>query len=385
MTRIPSLVLALALNLLAAVPLAAQNQLLGTVGLGRPGRGLEARAQALGGAGVALHGGNFSAINTAAIARINTPGVFLTFGQENRDIEGDVASGDFATADFPLLRVAIPVGGRHVVGVSVSNFLDQDWGVQFIDTLSLSTGDVSFRETRESDGGVSEFRFEWATVVSEKLSLGAAALFYSGESRRRVEKAFSVESGFSPFESLTSIEYNGWGVALGGELQPIPEMIIGGSFRYGFGLKAEADSGEAELDSDLPVAVDIGTSWQLTPDFIFALAGGFENWHAIGKDLPGVRAENTWRVGSGIELRALSNPSTSFFLRLGGHLERLPFRVGREAPWERAASLGFGLNLREGRGRMDATFELGRRGDRETNGISESFRRYMFGLSIFTS
>jgi len=384
MTRLAILVLALCHAMLDVGPLAAQTQLLGTVGLGRPGRGVEARARALGGAGVALHGGNFSAVNPAAIARINTPGVFLTFGQENRDIEGDFASGDFATADFPLVRIAIPLG-RNVVGLSVSSFLDQDWGVQFVDTLSLSSGEASFRETRESDGGVSEFRLELARVFSEKLSLGVAGSLFSGENRQRVEKAFSVESDFSPFESQTSVEYTGFGISLGAELQPFPEMILGAALRWGGPLHVESDSGGAELDTEVPSAADVGASWQLTRDFIFALAAGWENWGTTADDLPQVEAVDSWRFGGGVELRALSNPSTSLFVRLGGSLERLPFELEGDAPWARAASFGLGLNLREGRGRLDATVEIGSRADRDSNGIEESFTRYLFGLAIFTS
>ena len=371
-------------TLLAPGVAAAQVQLLGTVGLGRPARGIDARALAMGGAGVALHGGNFSTLNVAALARISTPGVFLTFGQENRHIEGDLADGHFSTADFPVVRVAFPVGERSVIGVAAANFLDQDWGVEFVDTLRLSSGDVAFRETRQSDGGVSEFRLEWATVLSEKLSVGAAGLFYSGETRQRVEKAFIASSAFMPFESETSLEYTGWGVSVGAEFQPFAEMILGGAFRRGFGLKIESDMG-AELETEVPMALDLGASWQLTPDFILALAGGWENWATTNDELPDVRSVDTWRLGGGIDFRALSNATTAFFLRLGGHFERQPFQLQGGAPWERAGSVGVGLNLREGRGRLDATFEFGSRADRESHGIDESFTRYMFGVAVFTS
>lgn len=374
---------ALVAALLVPIEAAGQAQLLGTVGLGRPGRGTDARARALGGAAVALHGGNFSAINTAALARINTPGVFLTFGQENRDIEGEAVSGDFATADFPVIRAAIPLG-RHVLSISVANFLDQDWGVEFVDTLRLSSGDVPFQETRESDGGVSEFRFEWASVISQRLSLGIAGLLFSGETRQRVEKAFQTESGFRPFESETSIEYSGWGASLSAEYEPLPEMLVGAVFRWGGDLDARTDGG-SELDTQVPLALEVGGSWQLTPELVVAVTSGFENWGELGGDLPEARPVDVWRFGGGIELRALSNPSSALFLRLGGRLERLPFEVGEGAPWERVGAFGLGLNLREGRGRIDASMELGNRADLESNGVEESFTRFMFGLSIFTS
>lgn len=392
------LLTALVLCGMASHPASAQSNVLGSVGLGRLARPLDARARALGNSGVALHGGNLSAINPASISRINLAGAWLTMMPEDRSVEGDVASGDFSTADFPLVQLAIPTPYEDwVMSVAFGAFLDRDWGVEFIDTLSLSNGDVAFRETRNADGGVSEFSFQLAGPVSSRWSMGAALRYYAGESRLTVRRVFEdsltvrggdgptrVQKFFNPYESTAALQSRGWGLSVGAEYQPIPEMILGAVATWRASLNVEEKVTEETSDVDLPVGLDLGGSWQLTPGVVLALALGWENWSSTGDDIPG-GANDVWRFGTGAEFRALRGTNSAVFVRLGAHLERQPFTLGGGWPWERAVSFGVGANLRDGRGRLDATIELGRRADLEEFQIEESYRRLIFSMAIFTS
>ena len=65
MSRRLLLTLLVVASALAPARALAQVNLLGATGLGRRVLALDARARAMGGAGVALHGGNLSAINPA--------------------------------------------------------------------------------------------------------------------------------------------------------------------------------------------------------------------------------------------------------------------------------------------------------------------------------
>lgn len=369
-----------------ALPSAAycQVRLLGATGLGRRLTPLDTRARAMGNAGVALHGGNLSAVNPAATARFAAPGIWATFLPENRSVKGEFANGDISTEDVPIIRLVTPWGDRWAVGISAGAYLNQDWGVQFIDSLTTSTGKVAFQETRTSDGGVTQFRLDVAGVTAEKLSLGASFLFYSGEARRRVERVFDVAVGWAPHEATTAIDYKGWGLAFGAEYEPIPEMIVGATASWGAGLKIENDTTGQSLDIALPLTFDVGGSWQLTPDFVMALALGWEGWSAVADELPNASASDLWRGGLGIELTALGGQTSKLVLRGGAHTERLPFEIGASAVWERALSLGLGLSLREGRARLDGSIEFGNRGNADKNDIEESYTRYSFGLAVFT-
>ncbi len=385
MTRrlLPVVVIAL-ISVLLPVQAVAQVRLLGATGLGRRLTPLDARARALGNAGVALHGGNLSAVNPAAAARFAGSGLWATFLPESRTVRGEFANGDITTEDVPVIRMVLPWGGRWAAGISAGAYLNQDWGVQFIDSLTTSTGNVAYQETRTSDGGVTQFRLDFAGVMAENLALGASFLFYSGEARRRVERIFEVDAGWAPHEATTALDYKGWGLAFGAEYQPIPEMIVGAVASWGAGLTIENDTTKQSLDIGLPLTLDVGGSWQLTPDFLFALALGWEGWSTVADDIPNAAASDVWRAGLGIELTALGGQTSKLLVRGGLHTERLPFEIGESAVWERAASLGLGLSLREGRARLDGSVEFGNRGNADKNDIEESYTRYSFGLAVFT-
>jgi hypothetical protein len=383
MTR-RALPLLIVFSLLLPAQATAQVRLLGATGLGRRITPLDARARGMGNAGVALHGGNLSAINPASAAWFTGAGIWATFLPESRTVKGEFANGEIDTEDVPVIRLVFPWGERWAASVSAGAYLDQDWGVQFIDTLSLSTGDVAFQETRTSDGGVTQFRFEVAGVMAERFSLGGAFLFYSGEARRTIERIFHVDAGLGPHEARTAIDYKGWGLAFGAEYQPIPEMIVGAVASWGAGLDIQNDTTGQQLDISLPLTFDVGGSWQLTPDLLMALSLGWEGWSRVAKDLPGVSASDIWRAGLGVEMAAITGQNSRFLLRGGAHTERLPFELRGGAVWERAFSLGFGLLVREGRGRIDGAVEFGNRGDASKNDIEESYTRFAFGVAVFT-
>ena len=209
-------------------------------------------------------------------------------------------------------------------------------------------------------------------------------MFYSGEARRRVERIFEVDAGWAPHKATTTLDYKGWGLAFGAEYQPIPEMIVGAVASWGAGLTIENDTTRQSLDIGLPLTLDVGGSWQLTPDFLFALALGWEGWSTVADDIPNAAASDVWRAGLGVELTALGGQPNKLLVRGGLHTERLPFEIGESAVWERAASLGLGLSLREGRARLDGSVEFGNRGNADKNDIEESYTRFAFGLAVFT-
>ncbi len=360
-----------------------QAQLLGASGLGRRVLPLDARARGIGNAGVSLHGGNLSALNPAAAARFTGSGIWATFLPEARSVKGDFASGKFQTEDVPVIRLVFPFGGRWATSISAGGYLDQDWGVEFIDTLSLVAEEVPFQETRTSDGGVTQFRLELAGVIAEGWSLGGGVLFYSGQTRRRVQRAFSTESAFVPYQAFTAIDYRGWGLSLGVEYQPFAEMILGVAGTWGANLRISNDTTGQGTDVGLPLTLDVGGSWRLTPGLLFALSFGWEDWSSVANDLPAVTASDVLRVGGGFEFAALRRENTEFRVRAGAHADRQPFEVRENAVWERGINFGLGLILVGGRARIDLAFDFGKRGSIEQNDVEETFQRFSFGAGVF--
>jgi hypothetical protein len=370
---------------LAPAEAVGQVQTLGTVALGRPAQPLDGRARALGGAAVVLHGGNLSAVNPASLSRINSSGIWLAYQPESRSLTGDQVSGETETASFPLFRMVLPMSRRWVAGAAFGSVLDRNWGVQFTDTVTLTTGDTPFEEKRTSDGGVTQFRLESGFVLSRSWTVGVALQYFFGESRVEVTRVF-LEDPLQPFVSATAIRTSGWGLTFGTEFQPIEEIIFGLVATWGSDLTVRDDSTGAEIDVGLPVGLQVGASWVLTPEILFAFAGGWQNWSSASADLPNAAAEDSWRFGGGLEVRFLSSGDAwATLLRLGGSYEKFPFVIEEDAPWERALAVGLGADFIGGRGRFDAAVEFGRRGSQDTNAIEESFTRYTFSVAVFTN
>jgi hypothetical protein len=358
--------------------------LLGATGLGRRVQAVDARARGMGGAGVALHGGNLSAINPATAARFGTAGIWASYMPERRTVEGEFANGTVTTEDVPVVRLVWPWGGRWAVGVSAGTYLDQDWGVQFRDTLRLSDQDVAFDETRTSDGGVTQIRLDFAGIATERLSLGASFLFYTGQSRRKVQRNFDPEANFQSYDYTRAVDYRGWGLAFGAEWEPIPEVLVGGAFSWGADMRVADDTTGEGFNIPLPIAFNLGTSWQLTPELLLAMAFGWEGWSKVADELPSASAVNIWGIGGGVEYALAVGENNRWLVRGGLHADKMPFEVQGGAVWERGFSVGAGAVLAAGRARLDFTAEFGGRGDKSVNDVEESYRRFSFGAAVFT-
>lgn len=365
-------------------PASAQTLLLGAAGLGRPVRPLDARARAMGGAAVALHRDNLSAVNPASLSWLGGSGIWGTFMPESRSVKGPGISGDVRTSEFPLGRIGLPVSEGWAVAIGFGGFLNQDWTAQFEDTLNLSSGDLPYQETRQSSGGISQFRADVARALSDRWSVGVAAILYSGEVRSSVERAFPASSEFTGYTSGSAVKYSGWGGAVGVQYRPIEEMILGADASWSPHLTARNDSTGQRRRFDMPLSLDVGGSWEMTPGFVLATSAGWSGWSVIPERQVRGGVNDAWYAGFGTELRALSNLSTAIYLRLGAHLERLPFELRGNALSERTFSFGLGGDFGNGQGRGDIAVELGKRGSISDNGLEESFTRLTFSVAVFS-
>lgn len=375
--------LGLAALLLAGPADASAQAGLSLVGLGRPVEPTDARVRALGGAGVVTHGRNLSLWNPAALTRVPSAGVLLGVATEDRGVEGDLAQGDVRGTRFPVGQLVYPIAERWVVGGGFGAFLDQDWLVSFQDSVLLAEDTVPFTEDRSSSGGVSHLRGSVAWIASGLLQIGLALDLYAGDVTRAVSRRFDdLDAGFATYRDRARWEYRGWGWTGGLVLVPDPDLLLGAVVSWADDLKATRDSIPERTTFPMPMRVDLGGSWRLTNDATWFWRAGFASWSRAADALPG-GAEDTWSVGSGLEL-ALFRTETSTYAVRGGYRRRaLPFTNGGEQGSEFAWTLGVGGRFADGLVTLDGALEFGRRGDLDSLRVRESFRRFSFSLAVY--
>lgn len=375
---------ALFLGVVAASTDARAQAGLSLLGLGRPESPTDPRVRALGGAGVVAHGPNFSLLNPAALGRMTTSGALLTVSTEDRDVEGDLVSGDVRGTRFPVGQVLYPFAERWVAAFGFGGFLDQDWLVSFQDTVVLAEDTVPVTETRRSSGGVTHLRGSLAWALREEVVLGLGLDLYSGDVTREAQRRFDdPEAGLASYRDRARWEYRAYGFTVGGMVAPSPEILVGGSLSWSGDLSASRDSIAEEREFRMPLVAHVGSSWRLSPELTWLLSVGFASWSRMSAALPG-GANDTWSLGTGVEYALARTERSSYWLRAGYRRGTLPFKSeegerGSEFAW----TVGAGGRFAGGLAAIDVALELGRRGDRDSVGLEESFRRLSFAVSVY--
>lgn len=387
----------LALIGLLMYPVAAPAQsLFATRGLGMPVPATDARARALGGIGVGLLGLNTSLVNPAEMAGAASRGVSAALQPLVGSAEANGVNGDLAATRFPLLRVIYPVGERLVASVGYGGFLEQSWAVSRTGTETVGDEELTTRDVVQSIGGVAQATVGFAYTATPWLSLGVAAGLYTGTLERRVSRTFVDSTQIQPFETRLRWSYGGPVAIVGFRLDPSPIVRVGGSIAISDELKVDGEAGGARSDrARLPMKITGGASGWLSPDLL--LSAGVE-WAGRGGEQPAFEdvseslRRSTYRVGGGFEYEGLTSGRRAYPIRIGASYAQLPyFNEGEDPGHEWSGSFGLGLRLAGDASNplavIDATVERGGRsglaGDVNPDGLSESFWRFTFSLSLF--
>jgi hypothetical protein len=393
----PARTVLLALLLLGTAAPAQAQSLFATRGLGLPVHPLDARARALGGIGIGLLGFDMSPGNPAAIAGLGRRGVVASLqpGSASPEIGGE--TGDISAARFPLVRIALPFGSRFVGSLSYTSVLEQSWSVSVDGTEVIGTDTIGTRDVIGAIGGVSRFGVGLAWRISPALSVGVSGGLYTGNLDRRVTRTFSDSViGLDQFDSRLQWDYSGtWGAA-GVRLDLAGVARMGASLTLSSDLEVNGIDEAARDDrAALPTVFAVGASGILSSTVTMA-AGAEWSGGATGRVLEADDAvsyrRDTWRAGGGLEYTGWSGATRTYPIRLGLNWAQLPYHDESESPAsEFAGAFGFGLNVTGDAASplaaLEMTIERGRRTGLESasvpDGLSESFWRWTFSLSLF--
>jgi long-subunit fatty acid transport protein len=376
---------ALVLAALAALALPAAapaDSVFGIRGLGLLGRPLSARASMSGGA-FALFDGN-SALNPASLSQITVTSGWGTFAATSRKFGDGPIAATLGSTRFPLFGLAMPVGRRAVVGVSVSDFLDRTWADSTSQGIQLRDSAVTVQDVASSTGGVTDIRVAGAYRLNDNVSVGLGVHALAGSTRLSIVRTFPTTS-FSTYSEVATTTFSGLGVSAGVQARLGPRLAGAASARINGRLKASVPSG-ASTTVALPFEASAGVVFVPVNGLGVAVSADYQTWSRAAADLAAAGQPGThsvWSIAAGAEVTAVHWRGETLPIRAGYRWRQLPFGVGTASATvplsEHAVSAGIGLLLAGGR----ATFDIGgETGSRSAGTASERFTTAFVGLTV---
>ncbi len=357
------------------------------IGFGYPTVATDARAAALGSAGVALLGGTYSLINPAGVTDFRGLSINLSLTPEQVSVKFPDASEGIRRAWVPVARAIIPLASNTSLAFGIGADLNQNWGVVFSDTLESTLGTFPFDERRENDGGLSSLDGTLARRIGP-ISVGVGVQRLIGNLRQTVARLYQPDTAGSgrqllPVRDFGEVSYTAWRF-LGGAMASFENRFrVGASFGVSTDLDATNDTTGVTVSFDMPATAALGASVRVTPRLLLAASGIWQNWSATNRSFSTVRTADSYQIGGGLEYIGTRFIGLGVPLRLGYRWAKLPFIIrDKQQSTEWAVTLGFGAALASGLANFDFGFDIGSRGDLETTGAEESFFRSTLSISL---
>ncbi|HEY4322140.1 MAG TPA: hypothetical protein VGM77_13315 [Gemmatimonadales bacterium] len=346
----------------------AQSSEFGIRGLGLPGRGLSARALALGG-GIGLFDGE-SSTNPAAIGMLTTTTALFTTSGDYRNSttpEGSLSNRD---TRFPQILIGGPIPRRpFAIAVSYSLLTDRDFTVVTDGVATPRDVPVNVHDTLSSRGGIDDIQLGAAWLASSHLVLGAGLHFLTGSNRLTSRRYWEDTTYQSPQETA-ELSYGGLGVSVGAIWQPVHGFELAGSYRHNGNVTVDRDStgnGQVKFATAtigiVPMADAISGAIRITPSPRLQLSGSItaSNWSRADSSLmaqgsPG--SANTVEENFGIEIFRDMRRPLKYPIRLGVRNTTLPFLLIADGqPKEFGVSIGTGRRFAQERGGFDIAIQ----------------------------
>ncbi len=367
------------LSLLAlASPLAAQGTL-STQGFGyHPGQ-ISSRARATGGAL-----GEFdptSALNPAALAWWERSGVMLEYAPEFRRVTTADSRESATIARFPLSGAAIAFGGRTIVGVTLSTFLDRTWETAQRGTHQFADDLIPYEVEFRSAGAINDLRLAGAWTASNALRVGLGAHVFVGSNRLDVFTRFSDTLGrVADFGQRSRISYSGAAASAGIDWRPLRSIGVAVSGRLGGTLRAVRNDTTLST-ADIPMRLGVGLAYTGVRGAVIAASGEWQDWSKLdGLGSAQLTTFDGWDYGLGAELRGPRWFGGEVPLRLGVRRRTLPFGAAGAEVEETSVSGGWGFTIAGGRAVAD--FGLARASRTAEGGARERATTLSIGLIV---
>lgn len=373
------------LALVGSTVLTAQNSVFSVNGIGFPNRSTSVRARALGDGFAAFD--RASAVNPAAVASFARVNAVATSGSSfRRYTVNGVEVDELTETRFPLAFVGARLGRtRLAFSLGYSSYAERSFDITTADTVVLRGASVPVEDRISSEGGISDLRAALGLSLSSEVRIGAAIHVLSGSSRITARREFLSEDGGISEDYVTSnqrgdLVFSGFGVSVGMIGSPAGSITLAAAARLDTRLDSEfneAPSGSVELPVTFTAAVTFAPQVAIK----WSTAFSWRSWADARTDIAGsgVRAFNTWEVGSGVEFGGPEAGTSRIPLRAGFRYAQLPFSATGNQPREIDVALGSGVSFAGNRAVIDVTLE---RAFRDGGGASERAWYLMLGITV---
>jgi hypothetical protein len=367
-----------ALLVAAASPVAAQGTL-STQGFGfHPGQ-ISTRARATGGAL-----GEFdatSALNPAALAWWERSGLTLEYMPEFRRVTTSSSSEDATIARFPLAGAGVAIGGRTILGITLSTFLDRTWETREQGTQQFADDEIPYELQFKSTGAINDIRVAGAWTLVPALRIGVGAHVYTGSNRLSIITIFDdTLQRIQNFTQQARLSYSGAALSGGIDWRPFRAIAVAASGRLGGTMRAvRGDTTLAE--ADVPTRLGAALAYTGFRGTVLSASAEWNEWSTLdGLGSDELTTFDGWDYGLGAEVRGPRLFGSSMPLRVGVRRRTLPFGAAGSEVEESSVAAGWGIVL--GGGRAVADFGVSRASRTAAGGISERATTVSIGLIV---
>jgi hypothetical protein len=361
-------------------------------GQGYPLRRLDPRAAGMGGAGRALvDGTNLSSFNPALFGAFQRPAMAGQYAIQRRNVEDLNSSQVIADGDLTSMKAIFPFKFRGAFSVGMEAVTDVD--IAIVDTLGTA-GDEHLLGLNGT-GGVGAIVLGFGQKLGKRLFLGVQAdLMVVGTLTETWSKDLLNESlSFFSLDKVTR-SHRGVQFAIGGVYIPgkdlslavvaKPKATVTQRVLLENRLTTNAITSnaiESERKIQFPATLGFGLAYSRSGRWMAALDVEVAAWGDTGAG-----RHDTFEIAAGVQYQKgpsnITGIGRRYHLMGGAYRRSLYFATssGKEIV-ERGATIGFGIPFKNRSGTFRWALDVGKRGDVQDHGASETFFKQTFSIS----
>jgi hypothetical protein len=357
--------------------------------LGEPIEAGEVRSISLGGSTQIMEDSlGVLQLNPALLSRVPR----VTIGATQYLAVDEARNSEYSERDvsftFSSFRAVFPIAGLFRFAVGYTGRYEPGSGFS---VRGETAGGNSYIQQFEKSGGLFSVPLTVAFDLTRFASIGLTYSFERGTIENRWVTVFG-EASFAPGAALQKGDFTGNGLGVGIVLRPTGRLSIGGTYEgaIDYDVALSERYSQAALDTTyagaftLPRRVMLGAAWRLGDNWIVLASGAwrdFAGFEGAGFSQGDLSAEQSASLG-GEYLRGFRLGGTQFPVRVGFNYQRFPYDFPAGKKVEKfLVSLGTGVVVKGGKGKLDIAIQGGRAGSRGTNGIEDRLVRIFLGIS----